>query len=305
MDRTRRLSVSIALTVGLVVVQVVVGLRARSTGLVADAGHNLTDLGALGLSLVAVRLALRPTSPTRSFGNHRATILAALGNAVLIAGVTVLIVVGALHRLAHPEHTRAGVVAVVAAVGLLVNGLAAWVLAEGGGDLNMRSAVLHMVGDALASAAVVLGALALLAVPSATWIDPVSALVVAALIVSQAAGVLRESVAILLESTPADLDLAKLTGAMAAVEGVDAVHDLHVWSLSSEVRVLSAHLVLAGTPSLEEAQAVGGAVKAAIGGPFGIAHSTLELECAPCADAGDEPCAMEAAPVPGAGHHRH
>jgi cobalt-zinc-cadmium efflux system protein len=312
MDRTRRLAVSLALTIGLVVVQVVVGLGARSTGLLADAGHNLTDLGALGLSLVAVRLALRPASPERSFGNHRATILAALGNAVLIAGVTVLIVVGAVHRLAHPEPTRAGIVAVVAAVGLLVNAVAAWVLTERSGDLNMRSAALHMVGDALASAAVVVGALVLLAAPSATWVDPASALVVAAIIVSQAAGVLRDSVAILLESTPADVDLDDLAGAVAAVEGVGGIHDLHVWSLSSEMRVLSAHLVLTGSPTLEEAQEVGNRVKRAICGPFGIAHTTLELECAPCADVHADPCAIEGPPAvegaarPVGGHlHRH
>ena len=306
MNRTRRLALSLVLTSGLVILQVAVGLGAGSTGLLADAGHNLTDLGALGLSLVAVRLALRPASPQRSFGNHRATILAALANAVLIAAVTVLIVVGALHRLAHPEPTQAGIVAIVAAVGLVINGLAAWVLSEGSGDLNMRSAVLHMLGDALASGAVVIGALVLLAAPSATWVDPVSALVVAALIVTQAVSVLRASVAILLESTPADLDLDDLTAAMSDVDGVGGVHDLHVWSLTSDMRVLSAHVSLDGTPSLEEAQVVGERVKRAICDPFGIAHTTLELECAPCAATTDDGCMIEVAPVKmPSGHHHH
>ncbi|HEY5109427.1 MAG TPA: cation diffusion facilitator family transporter [Acidimicrobiales bacterium] len=294
MDRTRRLAISVALNLGLVVAQIVFGIAAHSTGLLADAGHNLTDVGALALSLAAVRLALRPASPARSFGNHRATILAALANAVLIAAVTALIVVASVHRLLHPVHVHAGIVVVVAAVGLTVNGLAALLLSEHGGDLNMRSALLHMVGDALASAAVVLAGLVLLAVPSATWLDPVSALVVAAIIVSQAAGVFRSSVAVLLESTPSDVDLVDLTATMAGVLGVSGVHDLHVWSLSSEVRALSAHLVLSGHPTLEEAQVVGDRVKHAIGGPFGIAHSTLELECEPCADVDVDPCAMDA-----------
>jgi cobalt-zinc-cadmium efflux system protein len=294
MDRTRRLAISVALNLGLVVAQIVFGIAAHSTGLLADAGHNLTDVGALALSLAAVRLALRPASPARSFGNHRATILAALANAVLIAAVTALIVVASVHRLLHPVHVHAGAVVVVAAVGLAVNGLAALLLSEHGGDLNMRSALLHMVGDALASAAVVLAGLVLLAVPSATWLDPVSALVVAAIIVSQAAGVFRSSVAVLLESTPSDVDLVDLTATMAGVLGVSGVHDLHVWSLSSEVRALSAHLVLSGHPTLEEAQVVGDRVKLAIGGPFGIAHSTLELECEPCADVDVDPCAMDA-----------
>lgn len=304
MDRTRRLVVSLALNLALAAVQVGFGIVAHSTGLLADAGHNVTDVGALALSLAAVRLALRPASPARSFGNHRATILAALANAVLLAAVTVLIVVASVHRLAHPMHVHAGIVVAVAAGGLVVNGVAALLLSNHGGDLNMRSALLHMAGDALASAAVVVAGLVLLVVPSATWLDPVSALVVAALIVVQAAGVLRSSVAVLLESTPSDVDLAELTATMAGVAGVSEVHDLHVWSLSSEVRALSAHLVLLEHPTLEEAQVVGDRVKRAIGVPFGIAHSTLELECEPCADVDVDPCGMDTA-ARGAHHPLH
>jgi len=303
MNRTRRLTVSLVLTLGLVVAQVVSGIVAHSTGLLADAGHNLTDVGALALSLVAVRLALRPASPARSFGNHRATILAALANAVLIAAVTALIVVSAVHRLLHPEHVEAGIVVAVAAAGLLVNGVAAVLLTERGRDLNMRAAMLHMVGDALASAAVLVAGLVLLAAPSATWLDPVSSLVVAGIIITQAAGVFRSSVAVLLESTPSDLDLDVLTSTMAGVPGVSDVHDLHVWSLSSEVRLLSAHLVLTGHPTLEEANVVGDRVRHAIGGPFDIAHSTLELECEPCADVDVDPCAMDSATVSSSHHH--
>jgi cobalt-zinc-cadmium efflux system protein len=303
MNRTRRLTVSLVLTLGLVVAQVVSGIVAHSTGLLADAGHNLTDVGALALSLVAVRLALRPASPARSFGNHRATILAALANAVLIAAVTALIVVSAVHRLLHPEHVEAGIVVAVAAAGLLVNGVAAVLLTERGRDLNMRAAMLHMVGDALASAAVLVAGLVLLAAPSATWLDPVSSLVVAGIIITQAAGVFRSSVAVLLESTPSDLDLDLLTTTMAGVPGVSDVHDLHVWSLSSEVRLLSAHLVLTGHPTLEEANVVGDRVRHAIGGPFDIAHSTLELECEPCADVDVDPCAMDSATVSSSHHH--
>jgi cobalt-zinc-cadmium efflux system protein len=303
MDRTRRLVVSLALNTGLVVVQVVFGVIARSTGLLADAGHNLADVGALVLSLVAVRLALRPPSAERSYGNHRATILAALANAALIAVVTLLIVVDSIHRLAHPEDVRAGIVVAVASAGLVVNGIAALLLRDGSQDLNMRSAFVHMVGDALASLAVVFAGVVLLVVPSATWLDPASALVVAAIIVTQAFRVFRSSIAVLLESTPSDVDLDRLTEVMARVPGVGEVHDLHVWSLSSEVRVLSAHMVLTGHPTLEEAQVVGEHVKAAIAAPFAISHSTLELECERCQD-DDDPCRMESVPLPAAAH-RH
>jgi cobalt-zinc-cadmium efflux system protein len=292
MDRTRRLAVSLILNVGLVVVQIVFGIAAHSTGLLADAGHNLSDVGALVLSLVAVRFALRPPSAERSFGNHRATILAALANASLIAVVTVLIVIDSLHRLGHPVPVQAGVVVVVAAVGLIVNGVAALVLRDGSSDLNMRAALLHMVGDALASLSVLVAGAVLLFVPSASWLDPVSALVVAAIIVYQAAHVFRGSLAVLLESTPSDVDLAELTATMSGVDGVSEVHDLHVWSLSSELRLLSAHMVLTGHPTLEEAQAVGEHVKQAIAQPYSIAHSTLELECERCND-DDDPCLME------------
>lgn len=305
MDRTRRLSLSLALNGLLVIVQMGFGLAAHSTGLVADAGHNLADVGALLLSLVAVRLVLRPPSAARSFGNHRATILAALANAALIGVVTVLIVIDSVHRLGHPEPVKAGLVVVVASFALVVNGVAALVLRDGTHDLNMRSAVLHMAGDALASLAVLLAAVVMIAVPSATWLDPVSALVVAGIIVYQAARIFRGSIAVLLESTPEDLDLIRLSGTMTGVPGVGEVHDLHVWSLSSELRVLSAHLVLTGHPTLEEAQVVGERVKAAIAAPYAISHSTLELECERCND-DEDPCRMETpAPSSLAPLHRH
>jgi cobalt-zinc-cadmium efflux system protein len=305
MDRTRRLSIALALNGLLVIVQIGFGVVAHSTGLLADAGHNLADVGALVLSLVAVRLVLRPPSAARSFGNHRATILAALANASLIGVVTVLIVIDSVHRLGHPEPVRAGLVIVVALLGLAVNAVAALVLRDRSHDLNMRTALVHMAGDALASLAVAVAAVIMLAVPSASWLDPVSALVVAAIIVYQAAGIFRASIAVLLESTPADLDLERLTGTMAAVPGVSEVHDLHAWSLSSELRVLSAHLVLTGHPTLEEAQVVGERVKSAIAGPFAISHSTLELECERCND-DDDPCRMDAPSLsPSASTHRH
>lgn len=293
MTRTKRLAIGLTLNAALVVAQVVLGLVAHSAGLLADAGHNLTDVGALALSVVAVQWALRPPGATRSFGNHRATILAALANASLIAVVTLLIVVGSIYRFGHPEQVRAGLVVLVASLGLGVNGVAALVLRDGSNDLNMRSVLLHTVGDALASLAVILAAGVLLAVPSATWLDPASALVVAAIILYQAWGVLRGSVAVLLESTPPDIDVHAVRSTMERTPGVGEVHDLHVWSLSSEMRLLSAHMVMTGHPTLEEAQAVGDRVRAMLATTYSIAHSTLELECERCNDEHEDPCRME------------
>lgn len=304
MDRTRRLTVSLALNSILVVALAAAGAIAHSSGLLADAGHNLVDVGGLILSLVAVRLVLRPASSSRSFGNHRAAILAALANASLITVVTALIIVQNIHRLGHPEPVRAGIVVGAATFGLVVNGVAALILREGSDDLNMRAAALHMVGDALASCAVIAGGVLLLAAPHLTWVDPASALAVAGIIVYQTAGLIRESVAILLESTPSDVDLNQLTSAMEGVPGVAEVHDLHVWSLSTEMRVLSAHVMVAGHPTLEEAQAIGARIKQAVARPFAIAHSTLELECERCEYKDGDPCRMEAFPE-GRATHSH
>ncbi|HUY23018.1 MAG TPA: cation diffusion facilitator family transporter [Acidimicrobiales bacterium] len=292
-SRTRRLGIALGLNVVLAAAQIAGGLVAHSVGLLSDAGHNVTDVAGVAVSLVAVRWALRPPSPERSFGYHRGPILAALANAAVIAVVTAAIVAQSIVRLVHPHAVHGGLVVVVAAFAFVVNGLAALMLHDRTGDLNMRSAALHMAGDALGSLAV-LGAGAVLVLDaSAVWVDPAASLVVAVVIVAEAVRLLRASVEVLLESAPADVDLRELTATMGGVPGVAEVHDLHVWSLSSEVRALSAHLVLSGHPTLEEAQVVGERVKAAIGVPFTIAHSTLELECERCTDVEIDPCLMD------------
>ncbi len=260
MDRTHRLAISLALTAVLVVVQIGFGLVAHSAGLMADAGHNLADVGALVLSLVAVRLALRPPSPERSYGNHRATILAALANASLIAVVTVLIVIDSVHRFGHPEHVRAGIVVVVASLGLVVNGLAALVLRDRSNDLNMRAALLHMVGrrpgvtgGGGGRGGAPLRPLGHLAGPG---VGPGGGGDHRHPGRSGCSGPASPSSS----SRPRPMSTwAELTDVMAQVPGVSEVHDLHVWSLSSEMRVLSAHMVLTGHPTLEEAQVGRGA----------------------------------------------
>lgn len=294
--RTRRLGVALGLNIAVAAGQVVGGLASHSTGLLADAGHNLTDAAGVGASLLAVRLALRPRDPARTFGYHRSTILAALVNAALVAAVTAAIVVGAVDRLLHPIRVDGSVVIAVAGAALVVNGIAALVLHEPSAELNMRAAAFHMAGDALASLAVVAAGAVLIADPALHWADPLASLAVAGLILVGAYRIMRASVDVLLESAPADLDLGALSSAMSQFSGVSEVHDLHVWSLSSEVRALSAHLVLSGHPTLEEAQAIGDRVKSAIASPYGIAHATLELECERCADSPTDPCLMDSLP---------
>jgi cobalt-zinc-cadmium efflux system protein len=302
--RGRRLSIVIGCNLAVVVAQVVGGLAAHSVGLLADAGHNLTDVAAAGLALVAVRLSRRAPTAARSFGFHRSSVLAALVNAAAILVVTVLIVVVAVQRLLHPEAVHGGVIVAVAAGALVVNTVCALLLNEHGDrhDLGMRAALLHMAGDAAASLGVVVAGAVIFVTGGYRWLDPAVSIGIAGLISIQAVRLGREVTDVLLEGTPRDVDLDRLRTVIDEVPGVESAHDLHLWSLSSEVRALSAHLVLSGHPTLEEAQVVGERVKVTLASAFDIAHATLELECETCQEGEDDPCAMDAlvdARVPG------
>ncbi|GAC1596588.1 MAG: cation diffusion facilitator family transporter [Acidimicrobiales bacterium] len=310
LSRTTRLGIALGLNLALVVVQVTFGLIAHSLGLLSDAGHNMTDVAAVLVSLIAVRYARRAPTESRSYGYHRGTILAALANAVAILVVTAFIVFEAARRLAHPHEVRGGVVVVVALVAFVINAGAGVILhehgqADGGADLNMRAALLHMGADAVASLGVALAGLVIMLTGRFDWLDPAVSIAIAALIAVEAVRLVRQAADVLLESTPRDLDVGLLSGAIVGVDGVDEVHDLHVWSLSSDVRALSAHLVLSGHPSLEEAQVVGERVKRTIGPSFAIAHATLELECESCSDGMADPCVMDPATVVASARHHH
>lgn len=294
MTRTARLWAALGINAALVLAEVVAGAVGRSSALLADAGHNLADVVAIAGALAAVRWALRPRSDLRSFGNHRGTILAALGNAALLAVVTCAIVALGIDRLLHPLPVDGALVAGVAGAALVANGAAAWVLRDKSRDLNMRTVALHMVGDVAASGAAVVAGIVIVTVGStAERADAAASLAVAVLIGIQAVRLMRESADVLLESTPADVDLASLRHAVTGVAGVGEVHDLHVWSLSSDYRALSAHLVLQGHPTLEEAQRVGGQVRQRMLADFGIAHTTFEMECERCDDETVDPCTMD------------
>lgn len=295
----RKLRIALGLNVAIVVAQVVVGIIAASLGLLADAAHNVTDVAAIVVSLIAVRLARRRANASRSYGYHRGTILAAQANAASILIVSVVVGFEAIRRLTDPQPVEGGLVLIVALIAAAANFGAAAALggaghahdthdddgSDAGGeshDLNMRSALLHMISDGAVSVSVALAGLVILLTGGWYWLDPAVSLLISVVIGVQGVRLLRATADVLLESTPAGLDVNLLTDKMASVEGVDSVHDLHVWTLSSEVRAMSAHVVLAGHPSLEEAQVVGARVKSTIGGQFRISHATLELECEAC-----------------------
>lgn len=293
MSRSRRLVWALACDLTIAVAEVVGGFLGRSAGLFAAAGHDLADAGALGLALVATRLVTRPATPSRSFGFHRVTILTALANAVALIAASVLIGVLAVHRIVHPAHVRGGVVIAFAAAALVGNGVAAFLAYERSRDLNMRSVMVHLAGDALAALGVLVAGAVILATGRYDVLDPAVSLAIAVVVVIEAVVLVRQSVDVLLESTPRDVDLEDLSMSMGQVDGVTDVHDLHCWSLSNDVRALSAHVVLAGHPTLEQAQAIGDVLKDRLKAQHEIAHATIELECERCAEPSAEVCAIE------------
>jgi cobalt-zinc-cadmium efflux system protein len=278
LTRSRRLQIALALNLVLVAGQIVFGLAANSLGLLADAGHNLTDVAALVVALIAIRLSRRPPTPTHSYGYHRATILAALLNAAALLAVTAFIAFEAITRLSQPESVDGGIVLVVALAATLINVAAALALFERRVDLNMRAALLHMAGDAAASLGVAAAGLVILVTGEFEWLDPVVSLAISVLIAIEAWRLVRAAVDVLLESTPHDVDLSALRAAVIEVGDVVDVHDLHVWSLSSGIRALSAHVVVDGQPSLEQAEMVAAQVREILAARFDIAHATLEVE---------------------------
>lgn len=290
-DRERRLRYAIALNLIIVVGQVVFGLIAGSLGLLSDAGHNLTDVVALILSVVAIRIARRRPTANRSFGWHRGTILAAQANAASILLLTVWIVYESIRRLMDPPPVEGAIVLIIALIGFAANGASALFVRErhedgADADLNMRSALLHLASDAVASLGVAIAGGIMLATGGWNWLDPAVSLLIGVSIAWHAWKLLRSSNAVLLEGTPDGVDPVEITESMTGIVGVEAVHDLHVWSISSDVRALSAHVVVEGHPTLEEAQLVAHRVRSHVGQQFRIAHATLELECETCENVG-------------------
>lgn len=293
MDSERRLVIATGLNVAVTAGQVVAGILAGSLGLLADAGHNLTDTGAVLLALVAVRLARRPATSGRSWGWQRSGVLAAQANAAMLLVVTALLGYAAVSRLLDPSPVDGGVVLVVALLAAALNGLGAYVVGGGhahsastgghehGPDMNLRGATLHLLADALVSLGVAAAGLVILLTGGFSWLDPAVTIVVGIVIGAYALRLLRESTEVLLESTPAGLDLDALHAEAVALPGVVELHDVHVWSISDRLRAASGHVLVDGHPSLEDARVVGDAVKGLMGA-YGIAHATLELECESC-----------------------
>jgi cobalt-zinc-cadmium efflux system protein len=276
----RVLKISLGVTLAYIVLLVVAGIRSHSLALLSEAGHNLSDFLALLLSLVAVYLQSRPASSTKTYGYHRAGVLAALVNAVSLVAVAFFIFYEAFRRLQHPEHVQASVMMWVAGAGVVMNGVIALLLYRSGGDVNMRSALLHEVGDTLSTAVVIAGGWAIL-VTGNSWIDPALSCGIGALILWSGFGIVHETLNILLEGTPRGVKLESVEIAIRSIEGVNDVHDLHCWSIGSETRALSCHISIADIPP-SVSERILRDVKACLHENFRIDHTTIQFEHLEC-----------------------
>ena len=294
----RVLRLSLILTLAYVLLLVVAGVRAHSLALISEAGHNLSDFIALGLSWFAVYLESRPASATKTFGWRRAGVLAALANSAMLVIVAFWIFYEAFRRINVGGDVQAGVMIWVAAAGFVLNGVIAVMLYRTSRDVNMRSAFLHQFGDALSTAAVVAGGVAI-TMTGQQWIDPVLSIGIGVLILWSSFGILRETLNILLEGTPRGVSLEKVEAAILAVPGVNYMHDLHVWSIGSETHALSCHVGIDDIPPSASACILRD-VNAKLRHDFGLGHTTIQFEHVAC-DVADG-CVMPVVEAHSQGH---
>ena len=272
---TRALTWALALTVFILFVEGLGGWLSNSLALLADAGHVLTDAGALGLSLFVVWLAKQPGSRAKTYGYLRWEILAALINGATLLGISLWIVIEAIGRLRHPEAVAGPTMLIAAVLGLVVNAVAVWMLhGVSEGSLNVRGAYLHVLGDLLASVGTVVAAVL---IRYTGWLqaDPISSLLTTVLIVLGAWRLVRESVDVLLEAAPAHIHLDTVRRRIESIPGVESIHDLHVWTVTSGMVALSVHAIVRDSENhqvvLEQAHD--------LLLEMGIQHSTIQLEC--------------------------
>jgi cobalt-zinc-cadmium efflux system protein len=269
------------------------GLLSHSLALLSDAGHVLTDVFALGLAWFAVAQANRPADKRRSYGYHRVSILAALVNSIVLIGIVIAIGYEALRRLANPEPVQGGIVVIAALLGIAINLYVAFGLRGDSHNLNMRAALLHVTGDIGASIGVVLAG-AVILLTGWLYIDPLLSIVIAVLIAYGAWRIVRETVNLLMEGTPREIDLAAVTSEIIRTKLITGMHDLHVWALSSDEMALSVHVVVDDCP-LGEAEHVVRDLEQRLCDRFSIGHTTIQVEsCHPCGEINH-----------GAGKHNH
>jgi cobalt-zinc-cadmium efflux system protein len=273
--KSRAFAIAVPLNLAIVAIQVIYGFLAHSTALLADAGHNLSDVLGLVLAWGAIYLGRRQPSERYTYGLRGSSILASLANAALLCVATGAIAWEAILRLAHPPAVGGVTVFAVALVGLVVNGFSAWLFVAGSkGDLNVRGAFLHMLGDAAVSAAVAVSGLVILWT-GWNWVDPLMSLVVVAVVLYGTWGLLRESVKLALGAVPREVDTPAIGRYLAGLPGVGDVHDLHVWALSTTENSLTAHLVMPGGHPGDEFV---DAIAAKLAAEYEVHHATIQID---------------------------
>ncbi|HEX5284043.1 MAG TPA: cation diffusion facilitator family transporter [Bryocella sp.] len=297
------LKLSLALTFLYILATFIFGLRAHSLALLSEAGHNVSDFLALALSFFAVYLQTRPATDQRTFGYQRAGVLAGFVNALTLIVLSVWLAVAAIHRFAIPIQVQPKQMMIVAAAGVVMNGLIAALLWKFSRDVNIRSVFLHMLGDTISTAAVIVGGL-FIHITGFEWIDPLLSLLIAAVILWSSVSIVRETLHILLEGTPRTVDLNEIRRAMQSVEGVVGVHDLHVWSLTAQSHALASHVQVIEMP-LTECESVLERLNHQLRDHFGISHTTIQIEITDCptVDGCSQPPAPDA--IDGHSHHGH
>jgi cobalt-zinc-cadmium efflux system protein len=276
----RALRYSLVATFVYVLVTLVAGLRAHSLALLSEAGHNLTDLLALLLSWVAVFIQTRPPSATKTYGYHRAGVLAAFINALTLVVVAFYIFYEAVQRLSHPVEVQPKVMIWVALAGVVMNGVISWFLFRAAHDVNIRSAFVHQLGDTLSTAAVIVGGWVIL-LTGRHWVDPALSIGIGALILWSSLGIIRETLNILLEGTPRGMSLQQIVLNLSAISGVDDVHDVHIWSIGSNNHALSCHVRIADMP-LSETEDILRKMTELLARQFHIHHTTIQFEYTLC-----------------------
>lgn len=278
--KTKTLKISIALNVLFTIIEYIAGFFSGSLALISDATHNLTDVVALCIAYFANKVAGRDSDAKRTYGYGRASIIAALFNTVILVVLAVFICVEAYHRIFHPHPVQGGIVMLLAAGGILVNGVVSVMLFRNKTDLNMKSAFLHQFSDALASVGAFVAGL-LIVLTGKTIFDPLISILIAVMLLGSTWSIIKQALHILFEGVPHGIDLAEVEKRILSNKAVKEFHDLHIWAISSELSALSCHILLDNC-DMAEAQKTTNAIKEDLKNTFHIEHSTIETELIAC-----------------------
>lgn len=281
MQTTKRLTLSLILTAAFVIVEIAAGIFGNSLALLTDAAHNFTDVIALGLSWYALRIAAKPANSGKTFGYHRVGILVALINSTTLILIAFGIFFEAYKRFITPPEVDSTILIGVGAVAFIINLVTAMMVKKGSEhDLNLRSAFLHLMGDVMSTLGAVMAGI-IIAFTNWNWLDPFVSVLIGAFILYNAWSILRQTIHILLESTPENIDMTEMVTDIRKLDGVKDIHDLHVWSISENLRMLSAHVVIDNI-SIGEGVSIQHNINELLAHTYNIQHATLQMECECC-----------------------